>query len=79
MSTLAALDRAIMEAHDRGDGKALAGLYEQAGHLKETADDQDAAAFLFTQAYIFALEAGLPDADRLKDILLSRGRELDDG
>jgi hypothetical protein len=39
-------------------------LYRQAS---ETADTDQARAFYLTHAYVFALEAGAPEADALRD------------
>jgi hypothetical protein len=69
------LDEAILSAHERGDGKALAGLYEEAAGRLERAGDTDAACFFLTQAYVFALEGGLPAARHLHRRLAAHGRE----
>ena len=52
------LDQAILEAHQRGDGRALSALYLRvaAGHAE--AGREDAAGFFFTQSLVFALDAG---------------------
>ncbi|WP_350334475.1 hypothetical protein [Coralliovum pocilloporae] len=78
MTDLKALDASIMDAHEREDLHALASLYGQAGAIMEAEQDIDAACFLYTQAYIFSLQAGLPDAQRLKNILHGYGRETED-
>lgn len=69
-----ALDAAIIAAHDRGDPARLSELYQKAATALEAAGDTDAACFFLTHAYVFALEAGLDDADRLRTILQDRGR-----
>ena len=70
-----ALDAAILSAHERGDGVALADLYERAGLWKARAGEAEAAAFFTVQAYIFALEVGAGNADRLRERLKEDGRE----
>ncbi|MGB3554347.1 MAG: hypothetical protein WBA25_06890 [Jannaschia sp.] len=64
------LDCALREAHSAHDPASLARLYVRA------AEDvaPDAAAFFRTQAWIFALEAGLPLAARLEAELRQAGR-----
>lgn len=69
------LDRDILAAHNLNDGYALVDLYETAGRMKSDKGDDEAASFLFTQAYIFGLEAAHPRCSILKDILRERGRE----
>ncbi|MBO6604860.1 MULTISPECIES: hypothetical protein [Paracoccaceae] len=57
------LDRALLAAHARDDRAALIGLYAKASDM---ATDRTARAFYLTQAYVFALEAGTPEAERLR-------------
>ncbi|MEM7746390.1 MAG: hypothetical protein AAF409_22075 [Pseudomonadota bacterium] len=71
----AALDAALLDAHDRGDQCALVGLYARAADLAEAAGDRDAMCFYLTQAYVFALEVGSEDADALHAKLKAEGRE----
>ncbi|MEJ6395127.1 hypothetical protein V8J82_17830 [Gymnodinialimonas sp. 2305UL16-5] len=66
-----ALDRAVLAAHARGDCAALVTLYAQAA---EGLAPQN-AAFYLTHAYIFALEAGDPRADTLRDRLVAMGAD----
>jgi hypothetical protein len=66
------LDQRLLEAHARDDRPALIRLYAEAG---ETANDLDAACFYLTHAYVFALEAGAPEAGRLHARLKAAGRE----
>ena len=61
----------VLDAHARGDGVALAGLYTQAA---DAADDIDASCFYLTHALVFALEAGLPEAATLNARLVAHGR-----
>ena len=69
------LERRLLEAHGRGDRAALVALYEAAARAAEDEGRQDAAGFFMTHAYVFALEAGLDDAARLKAWLVERDRE----
>jgi hypothetical protein len=69
-----ALDGALIEAHDRGDGVALVRLYTKAGDIAERAGDIDAACFYLTHAFVFALETGAPEAQPLNRRLVARGR-----
>lgn len=71
----ATLDGALIAAHERGDGSALAALYREAGEAALAAGNADAACFYFTHAYVFALETGDPSAQSLRAILVSHGRE----
>jgi hypothetical protein len=54
-----ALDAALVHAHEAGDRAALVRLYSEAAGA---VSDRGAAAFFLTQAYVFALEAGMPEA-----------------
>jgi hypothetical protein len=69
------LDGEILAAHERGDVTALSDLYRQAADRLERTGDIDAACFFLTQAYVFALEYGLPAARTLHGRLVSYGRE----
>jgi len=66
------LDSALISAHEAGDGQALARLYAEAGDASGALDEQ---CFFWTQAYVFALEAGLPLADELRQRLIREGRD----
>ncbi|MEM8749872.1 MAG: hypothetical protein AAGF28_06190 [Pseudomonadota bacterium] len=70
------LDGAIIAAHEAG-GRAsdLVELYREAASRKLSAGDNEAAGFLMTQAYVFALECHHPQRDILRDWLVARGRE----
>lgn len=57
------LDRALLAAHARDDRTALIALYARASDM---AAERTARAFYLTQAYVFALEAGTPEAERLR-------------
>ena len=66
------LDKALIEAHTRQDAPALVALYTEAA---EAAQDETRSAFYLTHAYVFALEAGLPQASDLHKRLKDMGRE----
>lgn len=69
------IDSAILAAHDKGDGVRLAALYAQAGRRMVADGDIDEGCFFLTQAYVFALEHGLEDAERIHAELVSFGRD----
>ncbi len=69
------IDAELLAAHERSDGPALAWLYEAAAAVKEEQGDVDAACFFLTQAYVFALEAGLDQSAALRGRLVANGRE----
>jgi hypothetical protein len=62
----------MLAAHAGPDPAALIALYTEAA---DTANDMDASCFFLTHAYVFALEAGAPQACQLHQRLLSLGRE----
>lgn len=66
------LDARILAAHAEGDRAALIRLYTQAADMTQ---DVDASCFFLTYAYIFALEAGAPEAATLHTRLKALGRE----
>jgi len=72
MTHRATLDARLMDAHARADKTALAGLYAEAASI---AGDIDQRAFFLTHAYVWALDAGLEDAARLRSELVAMGRE----
>ncbi|WP_143152640.1 hypothetical protein [Marivita hallyeonensis] len=66
------LHEALLEAHAKGDKRALMALYEDAA---EQSTDDDAVGFFLTHAYIFALDCGDARATELRGRLVSMGRE----
>ena len=66
------LDTRMLAAHEGPDPAALIALYTEAA---DSANDLDASCFFLTHAYVFALEAGAPEAARLHTRLASHGRE----
>jgi len=71
----AALDAALLAAHEIGDPAALAGLYGRAADRAHAAGNIDAGCFFDTQAMVFALVAGIGGADRHHARLKRHGRE----
>lgn len=69
-----ALQDALLAAHARGATVDLARLYAVAADREEHAGRIDAACFFLTHAFVFALEAGLPEADTLNKRLADHGR-----
>ena len=70
-----ALNAELMAAHARGDAPTLIRIYRDEGEALIAAGDIDAGCFMLTHAYIFALEAGDPQAQDLHKILVTHGRE----
>lgn len=70
----AALDQALLAAHAAADSPALVRLYTQAADQAEAGGRSDAAGFFLTQAFVFALEAGLPEGAALNSRLAAQGR-----
>lgn len=68
------LQQQLLDAHEAGDASALASLYCKVADNEETAGNTDAACFYLTQAYVFALEGGLPEACELNRRLAGYGR-----
>ncbi|WP_074257877.1 hypothetical protein [Vannielia litorea] len=62
------LDARLLAAHAAGDGVALARLYAEAARA-----GGPGAGFYLTQAWIFALEAGLPEAAEIGETLRESG------
>lgn len=71
----AELDAALIAAHETGDQPRLVSLYTRAADAAEAEGDTGACCFFLTQAYVFALASGAPDAGPLHDRLLAYGRE----
>ena len=66
------LDRALIAAYGAGDGAEIARLYGAAGDASGSVDE---ACFFWVQAYVFALEAGLSEAQDYRKKLMAHGRE----
>ncbi len=68
-------EQQIQQAHHSGNMVLLSTLYAQAADELEADGDTDAACFYLTQAYIFALDAGLPSATAYNKRLADHGRD----
>lgn len=68
------LEQAILSAHHRKCGRALSDLYALAAEKREAAGDIDAACFLLTHAYVYALDAGAA-SETIRQKLVCYGRE----
>ncbi len=71
----AALDAALIEAHEAEDDPRLVSLYTQAADAAEAEGDIGACCFHLTQAYVFALACGARQAGALHARLMAHGRE----
>lgn len=70
-----ALDAKILDAHSAGRLATLAASYAKGAALYERQGETDAACFFWTQAYIFALDAGIDSlAAAMHDKLAANGR-----
>ena len=67
------LDDDLLAAHAARDKARLVALYSEAA---DGANDVDAACFYLTHAYVFALEARLPEAGALNRRLAKQGRDV---
>ena len=70
------LDAALLQAHAASDTPLLSRLYTEAADRAEAEGKTDAACFYLTQAYVFALDAGLSAAGALNRRLAARGRDV---
>lgn len=70
-------DRDLIDALRSSDPSRVAGIYAQAAALMEAAGDVNRACFFYTQAWVFALEAGDALADELRARLVAHGRETE--
>ncbi len=68
------LHRALLCAHAAQNQEALVALYTRAARQADRQGRADAACFYLTQALVFALEGGLPQAQALNQDLVARGR-----
>lgn len=66
------LNAKLLRAHEVGDGPLLAKLYAKAAGAS---DDALQSSFYLTHAYVFALEAGLPEAKDYHQQLKLMGKE----
>jgi hypothetical protein len=69
------LDRRLLEAHAVEDWGALIQLYQEASGAARSVVARN---FYLTHAYVYALEAGVPEADFLRKRLVEYGAETPD-
>ena len=74
-ASVAELNRVLLQAHEEGDQEKLARLYQTLAYRLEAQGDSDAACFFMTQAYVFGLAVGSPDAASTWEFLRDHGRE----
>jgi len=67
-------ERALREAHAANDLPTLARLYADVADAAEADGEIDSACFFLTHAWVFALQAGLAEAERLRERLAAHGR-----
>ena len=66
------LESALRDAHAADDLPRLAALYTRAA--ERAGGESDTACFFLTHAWVFAMAAGLDEADVLRARLVARGR-----
>nr|WP_323779016.1 hypothetical protein [Amylibacter sp.] len=71
---MSSLNDALLAAHQAKDSETLVRLYRAAGQ-DALSKNEVQGCFYLTHAYVFALEAGLPEASELHATLKSLGRE----
>ena len=69
------LEAAVLQAHTDGNQDNLIRLYTLAADRAEQAMHIDAACFYLTQAFVYALEHGAPQAAQLHQRLVQHGRD----
>jgi hypothetical protein len=69
------LNAEVLQAHSERNNAALVKIYKGLGEEELEKGRELEGAFLLTQAYVYALEAGLPDAKEIHTILVACGRE----
>lgn len=81
MPTLEDIDRVLLAEHaGAADPARLAALYRKAGVMREADGAIDAACFLYTHGFVYALEAGIPEQiNKLRCALVRHGREEPEG
>lgn len=74
MSAAQELDARLLAAHATGHAPVLAALYSEAADAAAARGDGDAAGFFLTHAFVYALEAGVSEAQGLHARLKELGR-----
>ena len=69
------LNAEVLQAHEAGDNATLVRVYKELGNIELAEGRELEGAFLLTQAYVYALEAGMPEAKQIHETLAALGRE----
>ncbi len=69
------LNAEILAAHDSGDNATLVRIYKKLGDDELDAGRELEGAYFLTQAYVYALEGGLPVRHEIHKTLVAYGRE----
>jgi hypothetical protein len=69
------LNAEVLKAHEAGDNATLVRVYNELGNTELAEGRELEGAFLLTQAYVYALEADLPEAEEIHAALAALGRE----
>ncbi len=68
-------DAALIAAHHARDIETLVRIYLAEADRRAEQHDVDAECFFLTQAYVWALDGGHPEAERLHARLKAHGRD----
>lgn len=71
---IANIEKRLVDAIAQKDTATMIECYRRAAAIYEATGDENSAAFFFTNAYVFALEAGSPHANELRGKLIALGR-----
>ena len=74
MNSETELDAQLLDAHASKDAAKIALHYGRAADQAERKENTDQACFFLTHAWVFALEAGDPAADKYRARLAAFGR-----
>ena len=69
------LNSKVLAAHDSGDNATLVRIYQKLGNDELANGRELEGAYFLTQAYVYALEGGLPEQHEIHKILVAYGRE----
>ena len=69
------LNAQVLAAHDSGDNATLVRIYQKLGNDELANGHELEGAYFLTQAYVYALEGGLPEQHEIHKTLVALGRE----
>jgi hypothetical protein len=72
----AQLNNDLVKGFEEGTAKRIVEIYSKQGYLDLESGNLENGFFLLTQAYIYALEAGLTEASFLFKTLKEGGRDM---